>query len=171
MVFRTWFLRLGISTLGPGFSHSQFPRPKPENFFFFFSTLNCCRQRTGFFFSLSYLPTYLLGGMGLEWRKKKKGRHERIVSDRHRHPLGGWVWSEGKKKGRHERIVSDRHGHPLVLVYSSNLSIQQLCGGWGVRTQKGSVIGMRGLHKVEAEPGTLTFNVTLFEILTGVTNP
>jgi hypothetical protein len=40
-----------------------------------------------------------------------------------------------------------------------------------VRTQKGSVIGMRGLHKVEAEPGTLTFNATLFEILTGVTNP
>jgi len=32
MVFRTWFSRLGISTLGPGFSHSRFPRPKPENF-------------------------------------------------------------------------------------------------------------------------------------------
>jgi len=30
--FRIWFSRLGISTLGPGFSHSQFPRPKPENF-------------------------------------------------------------------------------------------------------------------------------------------
>jgi hypothetical protein len=29
--------------------------------------------------------------------------------------FGGWVWSEGKKKGRHGRIVSDRHGHPLVL--------------------------------------------------------
>jgi hypothetical protein len=32
MVFRTWFSRLGISTLGPGFSHLRFPRPKPENF-------------------------------------------------------------------------------------------------------------------------------------------
>jgi len=30
--FRTWFSGLGISTLGPGFSHSRFPRPKPENF-------------------------------------------------------------------------------------------------------------------------------------------
>jgi hypothetical protein len=31
--------------------------------------------------------------------------------------FGGWVWSEGKKKkGRHGRIVSDRHGHPLVLL-------------------------------------------------------
>jgi len=30
--FRTWFSGLGISTLGPGFSHSWFPRPKPENF-------------------------------------------------------------------------------------------------------------------------------------------
>jgi hypothetical protein len=28
--------------------------------------------------------------------------------------FGGWVWSEGKKKGRHGRIVSDHHGHPLV---------------------------------------------------------
>jgi hypothetical protein len=28
--------------------------------------------------------------------------------------FGGRVWSEGKKKGRHGRIVSDRHGHPLV---------------------------------------------------------
>jgi hypothetical protein len=28
--------------------------------------------------------------------------------------FGGWVWSEGKKKGRHGRIVSNRHGHPLV---------------------------------------------------------
>jgi hypothetical protein len=27
-----WFSGLGISTLGPGFSHSRFPRPKPENF-------------------------------------------------------------------------------------------------------------------------------------------
>jgi hypothetical protein len=25
--------------------------------------------------------------MGLEWRKKKKGRHGRIVSDHHGHPL------------------------------------------------------------------------------------
>jgi hypothetical protein len=32
MIFKTWFSRLGISTLRPGFSHSQFPRPKPENF-------------------------------------------------------------------------------------------------------------------------------------------
>jgi len=32
LVFRTWFSGLGISTLGPGFSHSRFPRPKPENF-------------------------------------------------------------------------------------------------------------------------------------------
>jgi len=49
MVFRTWDLNfgaweilgygfqdmvlgLGISTLGPGFSHSRFPRSKPENF-------------------------------------------------------------------------------------------------------------------------------------------
>jgi hypothetical protein len=23
--------------------------------------------------------------------------------------FGGWVWNEGKKKGRHGRIVSDRH--------------------------------------------------------------
>ncbi len=80
MVFRTWFSGLGISTLGPGFSHSWFPRPKPENFFFFvffvdrqgccffflsalkcrrrrtvflFFALNCRRRRTGFFFSLS----------------------------------------------------------------------------------------------------------------------
>jgi hypothetical protein len=30
--FRIWFSGLGISTLGPGFSHSRFPRPKPENF-------------------------------------------------------------------------------------------------------------------------------------------
>ncbi len=29
--------------------------------------------------------------------------------------FGKWVWSEGKKKGRHGRIVSDRHGHPLVF--------------------------------------------------------
>jgi hypothetical protein len=29
--------------------------------------------------------------------------------------FGGWVWSERKKKkNRHERIVSDHHGHPLV---------------------------------------------------------
>jgi hypothetical protein len=28
--------------------------------------------------------------------------------------FGGWVGSEGKKKGRHRRIVSDRHRHPLV---------------------------------------------------------
>jgi hypothetical protein len=32
MVFRTWFSRLEISTLRPRFSHSRFPRPKPENF-------------------------------------------------------------------------------------------------------------------------------------------
>jgi hypothetical protein len=32
MVFRTWFSGLGISTLGPVFSHSRFPRSKPENF-------------------------------------------------------------------------------------------------------------------------------------------
>jgi hypothetical protein len=32
MVFRTWFLGLGISTLGPGFSHSRIPKSKPENF-------------------------------------------------------------------------------------------------------------------------------------------
>jgi len=32
MVFRTWFSGLGISTLGRGFSHSRFPRSKPENF-------------------------------------------------------------------------------------------------------------------------------------------
>ncbi len=32
IVFRTWFSGFGISTLGPGFSHSRFPRPKPENF-------------------------------------------------------------------------------------------------------------------------------------------
>jgi hypothetical protein len=32
MIFRTWFSGLGISTLRPGFSHSRFPRPKPENF-------------------------------------------------------------------------------------------------------------------------------------------
>jgi hypothetical protein len=32
MVFKTWFSGLEISTLGPGFSHSRFPRPKPENF-------------------------------------------------------------------------------------------------------------------------------------------
>jgi hypothetical protein len=32
MIFRTWFSGLGISTLGPGFSHSRFPRLKPENF-------------------------------------------------------------------------------------------------------------------------------------------
>jgi hypothetical protein len=31
--FRTWFSGLGISSLGPGFSHSRFPRPKPENFY------------------------------------------------------------------------------------------------------------------------------------------
>jgi len=30
--FRIWFSGLGISTLGLGFSHSQFPRLKPENF-------------------------------------------------------------------------------------------------------------------------------------------
>jgi len=30
--FRIWFSGLGISTLGLGFSHSQFPRSKPENF-------------------------------------------------------------------------------------------------------------------------------------------
>jgi hypothetical protein len=30
--FRIWFSGLGISTLGPGFSHSRFPKPKPENF-------------------------------------------------------------------------------------------------------------------------------------------
>jgi hypothetical protein len=30
--FRIWFSRLGISTLGPGFSHSRFPRPELENF-------------------------------------------------------------------------------------------------------------------------------------------
>ncbi len=28
--------------------------------------------------------------------------------------FGGWVWSEGKKKGKHGRIVFDRHEHPLV---------------------------------------------------------
>ncbi len=27
--------------------------------------------------------------------------------------FGGWVWSERKKKSRHGRIVSDRHRHPL----------------------------------------------------------
>jgi hypothetical protein len=30
--FRIWFSGLGISTLGLGFSHSRFPRSKPENF-------------------------------------------------------------------------------------------------------------------------------------------
>ncbi len=30
--FKIWFSRLGISTLGPRFSHSRFPRSKPENF-------------------------------------------------------------------------------------------------------------------------------------------
>jgi hypothetical protein len=31
--------------------------------------------------------------------------------------FGGWVWGEGKKKkGRHGRIVSDRHGNPLVFL-------------------------------------------------------
>ncbi len=30
--FRIWFSGLGISTLGPGFSHLRFPRAKPENF-------------------------------------------------------------------------------------------------------------------------------------------
>jgi hypothetical protein len=34
--------------------------------------------------------------------------------------FGGWVWSKGKKKGRHGRMVSDRHGHPLVLRNFSN---------------------------------------------------
>ncbi len=32
MIFKTWFSGLGISTLGPGFSHSRFSRPKPEKF-------------------------------------------------------------------------------------------------------------------------------------------
>jgi hypothetical protein len=43
--------------------------------------------------------------------------HGRIVFDRHGHPLGGMglEWRK-KKKGRHGRIVSDRHGHPLVGV-------------------------------------------------------
>jgi hypothetical protein len=30
--FRIWFSGLGISTLGPRFSHSRFPRSKPKNF-------------------------------------------------------------------------------------------------------------------------------------------
>jgi hypothetical protein len=38
-------------------------------------------------------------------------------------------------------------------------------------TQKGSVIRMGGLHKVEAQPGTLTFNAALFEMLIPATNP
>jgi hypothetical protein len=40
-----------------------------------------------------------------------------------------------------------------------------------VNPEGSSVIGMRGLHKVEAEPGTLTFNAALLEMLTPVTNP
>ncbi len=46
--------------------------------------INCSILKT-------FVPTYLLRGMGLEWRKKKKGRHGRIVSDRHGHPLVIWV--------------------------------------------------------------------------------
>ncbi len=33
-------------------------------------------------------------GMGLEWRKKKKGRHGQIVSDCHGHPLVVYIFSK-----------------------------------------------------------------------------
>jgi hypothetical protein len=49
--------------------------------------------------------------------------------------FGGWVWSEGKKKGRHGRIVSDRHGHPLVLqkACTHNGRLGSAKGGGGKR--------------------------------------
>jgi hypothetical protein len=45
------------------------------------------------------------------WKKEEEGIRLQIFKF-----FGGWVWSEGKKKGRHGRIVFDRHGHPLVIT-------------------------------------------------------
>jgi hypothetical protein len=53
---------------------------------------------------------------------------------------------------------------------TTNLAVLYV-GVKGVNPEGSSVIRMRGLLKVEAEPGTLTFNAALLEMLTPVTNP
>ncbi len=108
MVFKTWFSGLGISTLGPGFSHSQFPRPKPEIFliffrvfffFFFRPKLPSSTDRVFFFFffflfSFRPFPAGCLGLIQEFFEKKKK----RVLSFKFLGFLGDGFGVKEKKK-------------------------------------------------------------------------
>ncbi len=57
MVFKTWFSGLGISTLGLEFSHSRFPRLKPENFQDMISRCGISILGPGFHTGASHWPS------------------------------------------------------------------------------------------------------------------